>query len=185
MKTVIVTGIPGTGKTSVLNEAMEVLLREGKKAECVNFGDVMLEAAKVKNRDELRKLPQDKQIEIQKKAAAKIAVMAKKKNIFIDTHCTIRTPAGYLPGLPEWVLRALSPNVIVLIEAEPGEIASRRKSDEARNRDAETEEEIEVHQEINRAAAISYCMLTGATAKIIKNRQNRLIDAVKELVALI
>jgi len=145
----------------------------------------MLDAARIKHRDELRKMPQDKQVEIQKNAAAKIADMAKKETIFVDTHCTIRTPSGYLTGLPEWVLRALKPNVIVLIEADPAEIAKRRETDSSRDRDAETKDEIAVHQEINRAAAISYCMLTGATAKIIKNRQNKLLDAVKELVELI
>lgn len=185
IKTIIVTGLPGCGKTSVLNEALSVLAREGKKVKCVNFGDMMLEAAGVKHRDELRKMPQEKQVEIQKKAGTKIATLAKKETIFVDTHCTIKTPAGYLAGLPEWVLRELKPNVIVLIEADPLEIAGRRETDETRNRDAESKDEIAVHQEINRAAAISYCMLTGATAKIIKNRENRILDAVKELVLLV
>jgi len=185
MKTIIVTGLPGCGKTSVLNEALEVLKREESKVNCVNFGDVMLESAGVKHRDELRKMPQDKQVEIQKKAAEKIAAMAKKETIFVDTHCTIRTPSGYLAGLPEWVLRALKPNAIVLIEADPAEIAKRRETDSTRNRDDETKDEIAVHQEINRAAAISYCILTGSTTKIIKNRQNKLLDAVKELVSLV
>lgn len=183
-KTVILTGIPGSGKTSILTEALAMLSREKKPTISVNFGDVMLASSGAKNRDELRKLPQEKQVENQKKAAEKIAKMAKKENVIVDTHCTIRTPAGYLCGLPEWVLNALSPNVIVLVEAEPSEIAGRRESDETRKRDAESADEIDQHQKINRAAGISYCMLTGATMKIIKNRDNRLLDAVKELAGL-
>lgn len=183
-KTLIITGIPGCGKTTVLAESLAVLLRGGKMAKAVNFGDVMLEAAKVSHRDELRKMPQEMQAEIQKKAAEKIAKMAKDENVIVDTHCTIKTPAGYLSGLPEWVLRALKPNIIVLVEAEPSEIRGRRDSDETRKRDTESENEIALHQEINRAAAISYCMITGATMKIIKNRNDRVLDAVKDLSGL-
>ena len=183
-KIVILTGIPGSGKTSILTEAVALLNREGKKTVSVNFGDVMLETAGVKSRDEMRKLPQEKQVENQKKAAEKISKMANKENVIVDTHCNIKTPSGYLCGLPEWVLRNLKPNVIVLVEAEPSEIKSRRDSDETRKRDEETKEDIDAHQKINRAAGISYCMLTGATMKIIKNRQNKLVDAVKDLAGL-
>lgn len=183
-KIVILTGIPGSGKTSIMTEALAMLSREKKPTISVNFGDVMLETAGVKHRDEMRKLPQEKQVENQKKAAEKIAKMAKKENVIVDTHCTIKTPSGYLCGLPEWVLHALKPNVIVLVEAEPSEIKERRDSDETRKRDEESADDIDAHQKINRSAAISYCMLTGATMKIIKNRDNRLLDAVKELAGL-
>ncbi|VVB60108.1 Adenylate kinase [uncultured archaeon] len=200
-KIVILTGIPGSGKTSIMDEALKVLKRGGKKAECVNFGDVMLEVAGVKNRDEMRKLPQEKQVENQRKAASKIASMAQAEAVFkdkrtktvvaekpdvlfVDTHCTVRTPSGYLPGLPEWVLHSLRPNVIVLIEADPSQISRRRQADETRKRDEESEDEIALHQEVNRAAAISYCMVTGASMKIIKNRDKHLLDAVKQLTEM-
>ncbi len=183
-KIVILTGIPGSGKTSILTEALAMLSRDGKKVASVNFGDVMLETSGVKNRDEMRKLPPEEQAKNQKKAAEKIANKARTESVIVDTHCTIKTPAGYLCGLPEWVLRALKPNVIVLVEAEPTEIAGRRDSDATRKRDDDSVEEMRQHQKINRAAGISYCMLTGATMKIIKNKDNRLLDAVKDLVGL-
>ncbi len=200
-KLVVLTGIPGSGKTSIMQEALKLLKREGKKAECVNFGDMMFEVANVKNRDEMRKLSQEKQIENQRKAASRIAAMAqfeavfkdkrtktvaaeKPDVLFVDTHCTIRTPLGYLPGLPEWVLHALRPNVIVLIESDPSQIKRRRQADESRKRDEESEDDIALHQEINRAAAASYCMVTGASVKIIENRDKHLLDAVKELTGM-
>ncbi|MBU4245465.1 MAG: adenylate kinase [Nanoarchaeota archaeon] len=183
-KIVILTGIPGSGKTSILTESVAVLNREGKKTVSVNFGDVMFETSGVAHRDEMRKLPQEKQVENQKKAAEKIAQMARRENVIVDTHCTIKTPLGYLCGLPEWVLKNIKPNVIVLVEADPSEIKSRRDSDESRKRDEESSEDIDAHQILNRAAAISYCMLTGATMKIIKNRNDYLLDAVKDLIRL-
>lgn len=183
-KIVILTGIPGSGKTSILEESLKLLSREKKPTISVNFGDVMFESSGVKHRDEMRNLPQEKQIENQKKAAEKIAQMAKKESVIVDTHCTIKTPSGYLCGLPDWVLKNLKPNVIVLVEADPSEIKGRRDSDESRKRDDESAEDIDAHQKINRAAAISYCMLTGATMKIIKNRNKYLLNAVKELAGL-
>ncbi len=111
----VVTGVPGVGKTSV----MEGIARE-KGIRIVNFGTVMLEIAKskglVEDRDQIRKLPVEVQRDIQQKAGQKIFEMG---NALIDTHCTIKTPGGYYPGLPEWVLKTLKPNRIVLVEATP------------------------------------------------------------------
>ncbi len=174
---VIVAGIPGAGKTTVLNEALKL-----KEMEVINYGDVMFEMAKeygIKDRDEMRKLPYEKQRELQIKAARKIA---EKEHVIIDTHCTIKTPYGYLPGLPYDVLQILKPKRIILVEASPEEIERRRKKDaEIRQRDVESIEEIEMHQMMNRIAAMSYATLTNATVKIIENREGKLAEAAKEL----
>ncbi|MCD6331212.1 MAG: adenylate kinase, partial [Thermoplasmata archaeon] len=147
----IIAGIPGAGKTTVLNE---VIKKTG--IEVINYGDVMFGMAKkegIKDRDEMRKLPYEKQRELQRKAAEEIA---KKDNIIIDTHCTIKTPYGYLPGLPHDVLQILKPERIILIEADVEEILQRRKKDEEiRQRDKESKEEMEEHQLMNRIAGMS------------------------------
>ncbi|WP_456481709.1 adenylate kinase [Methanopyrus sp.] len=181
---VVATGVPGVGATTVTTEAVKEL--EGY--EHVNYGDVMLEIAKeeglVEHRDEIRKLPAEKQREIQRLAARRIAEMAEEKEgIIVDTHCTIKTPAGYLPGLPIWVLEELQPDVIVLIEADPDEIMMRRvKDSEERQRDYDRAHEIEEHQQVNRMAAMAYAAMTGATVKIIENHDGRLEEAVREFV---
>ncbi len=174
---VIIAGIPGAGKTTVLNEALKI-----KKMEVINYGDVMFEMAKqegIENRDEMRKLPYEKQRELQLKAAKRIA---EKDDVIIDTHCTIKTPYGYLPGLPYDVLQILQPKRIILIEAEPEEIETRRKKDEGiRKRDEESREEIELHQMMNRMAAMSYAVITNATVKIVKNRKGKIEEAAREI----
>ncbi|WP_456484105.1 adenylate kinase [Methanopyrus kandleri] len=181
---IVATGVPGVGATTVTTEAVKEL--EGY--EHVNYGDVMLEIAKeeglVEHRDEIRKLPAEKQREIQRLAARRIAEMAEEKEgIIVDTHCTIKTPAGYLPGLPIWVLEELQPDVIVLIEADPDEIMMRRvKDSEERQRDYDRAHEIEEHQKMNRMAAMAYAALTGATVKIIENHDDSLEEAVREFV---
>jgi len=176
MGVIVVTGIPGVGKTTVMKKAAE-----GIDIEFVTFGTVMTEIAKeiglVKDRDEMRKLTLGQQKDLQIKSAEKIARMG---NVILDTHCTVKTPKGYMPGLPEWVIKKLNPTAIVVVEADPEEIYNRRAGDPTRNRDPDTKEQIEEHQMINRAAAMSYATLSGATVKIVYNHDNAVDDAVKQ-----
>ncbi len=181
MKVIVITGIPGSGSTTVLSKVLEKL-----DFMHVNYGDVMLEIAKddnlVDNRDDLRKLSPDIQKEVQKKAAQSIREKSEQSNIIVDTHCTINTPSGFLPGLPKWVLDKLKPDMFVLLEADGDEILKRRISDTTRNRDSERLKDIELHQEMNRAASMAYAVLTGATVKIIENHDNKVDEAVDEMV---
>ncbi|MEM0467053.1 MAG: adenylate kinase [Candidatus Thermoplasmatota archaeon] len=176
MGVVVVTGIPGVGKTTVMKYAAE-----GLNIEFVTFGTVMadiaLEKKLVKDRDEMRKLSLEQQKKLQILTAEKVGKM---KNVIVDTHCTIKTPKGYMPGLPEWVLKKLKPTSIVIVEADPQEIFNRRAKDTTRNRDPDSVEKIAEHQMMNRAAAMAYAALTGATVKIVFNHDNALDAAVKE-----
>jgi len=181
MKVVVLAGIPGSGSTTVLNHALENLNYIN-----VNYGDEMLKIAQeeglVEHRDALRKLSPDTQKKVQKNAAKSIREKAEKTNIIVDTHCTIKTPSGFLPGLPKWVLDELQPDVFVLIEADGDEILLRRITDETRKRDMEKLKDIELHQEMNRAVSMAYAALTGATVKIIENHDNLLEKSVEEMV---
>lgn len=181
MKVVVIAGIPGSGSTTVLNKALENLNYIN-----VNYGDVMINIAQdegiVEDRDSLRTLSPDVQKEIQKNAAKSIREMSQVNNIIVDTHCTIKTPAGFLPGLPKWVLDELQPDMFILIEADNEEILIRRLSDKTRTRDMEKLKDIGLHQEMNRSVAMAYAALTGATVKIIKNHDNRLEEPVEDMV---
>ena len=176
MGVIVVTGIPGVGKTTVMKQAAE-----GIDIEFVTFGSVMIDIAKeiglVKDRDEMRKLTLEQQKDLQIRSAEKVASMG---DVILDTHCTVKTPKGYMPGLPEWVLKKLKPTAIVVVEADPDEIFNRRAKDATRNRDPDSEEEIAEHQQINRAAAMSYATLTGATVKIVFNHDDAIDEAVKQ-----
>jgi adenylate kinase len=177
MGTIILAGIPGAGKTTVIEKAKEKI-----SLGIVNYGDLMFETAKsrgVTHRDELRKLPLDLQKAIQIEAAEKIVKMGK---IVVDTHCTIKTPEGFLPGLPIWVLEKLKPISIILVEAYPQEIARRRSKDLTREREKANLKEIEEHQLMNRISAMTYAALTGATVKIISNHDDSLMKCVDKLI---
>lgn len=176
MGVIVVTGIPGVGKTTVMKKAAE-----GIDIKFVTMGTVMFEIAEeqglVKDRDDMRKLTLNQQKELQIKSAEKVSSMG---NVILDTHCSIKTPKGYMPGLPEWVVKKVNPTAIVLVEADPKEIYNRRANDTTRNRDPDSEEEIAEHQMMNRAAAMAYAALTGSTVKIVFNHDDKLDDAVKQ-----
>ena len=181
MGVIVVTGIPGVGKTTVMKRAAE-----GMDIQFATFGSVMIDLAKeanlVKDRDEMRSLSLEQQKELQIKTAEKVAQM---KDVIVDTHCTVKTPKGYMPGLPEWVIKKLNPTTIVIVEADPEEIYNRRAKDTSRNRDPDSEEKIAEHQQINRAAAMAYAALTGATVKIVFNHDDGIDEAVKEVAPVL
>ncbi|AAT43249.1 adenylate kinase [Picrophilus oshimae] len=162
---VVIAGVAGVGKSTVLDI---VSSRSGYTVK--NFGSVMLDLAissnLVKDRDEIRKLPVERQIELQRSASQKLGTM---DNIIIDTHMSIKSPGGYLPGLPEWVLRELNVSSYFLIEADPKEIKKRREEDPTRHRDDDTIDDIYEHQMVNRQFAISYSVFSGATVNFITN----------------
>jgi len=183
---VVVTGVPGVGKSTVVAGALEKLREEGLAYELVNYGDVMLEMMRermgIADRDEMRKIPFEPYREIQRAAAERIAEMAELKPVLLDTHCSVKKPEGYLPGLPRWALEILKPESIVLIEAEQKEVVARRTKDISRRRDEELLAEVSEHQQLNRAIAMAYAALVGATVKIVKNRDGKLNEAIRDMV---
>ena len=187
---VIVTGIPGVGKTTVINTAIEqVKEKHGEEVLMLNIGTEMFEVAVkkgyVKDRDELRKMSTARQREVQRQAGIVIAEKAKSARAIVDTHTLIQTNNGFLIGLPEWVVTAIKPKTVVLVEADSEKIASRRTGDETRTRDAQAVADIQIHQEMCRAAAVAVGTITGATVRIIKNREGLVEEAAAELASTI
>jgi adenylate kinase len=186
-KKVIITGVPGVGKTTVINTAMEKIAAEGTMYQYTNFGSFMFEVAAVEglvqDRDQMRKLDRPIQKHLQKLAAERISVI--DGNVIIDTHISVKTPSGYLAGLPEWVITAIMPDVLVLIETDVDQVLVRRLSDESRVRDVDCTKSISEHQEMNRAFAASCAMFTGCTVKIIVNADFLLDKTVEELAAIL
>ena len=183
---VIVTGIPGVGKTTVINTAIEMIKeKHNEEVLMLNFGTEMFEVASerglVQDRDELRKMVTAKQREVQRMAGKAIAEKAKSARVIVDTHTLIQTQNGFLIGLPEWVVKAIEPKTLVLVEAKPENIASRRSDDETRTRDEQFVDDIRIHQEMCRATAVAAATLTGATVRIIKNQEGKVEEAAMQL----
>ena len=136
-KKVIIVGIPGVGKTSLVTTIVEKLSESGIAVSVHSYGTLMLDEAKnigVQDRDELRKLPVEKQKQLQKNTAEKISKLT-DDIVFVDTHAFISTNEGFYPGLPNHVIQIIQPTHFIAISARPEEIYNRRMKDETRNRD--------------------------------------------------
>ncbi|MEM3011324.1 MAG: adenylate kinase [Candidatus Bathyarchaeia archaeon] len=190
-KVVVVTGIPGSGKTTVCNELQKLAQASNKSVTVINFGTVMLEVSKKRgeslHRDELRKSSLKFQHDVQTETAEAISKLIAKAegNIVVDTHMIVRTSEGYMPGLPQNVLQFIKPDVLVLVEAEAQEIVSRRAKDASRKRDEILEAEVENELAFSRLMACAVSVLTRAPVKIVKNKSGRQIEAAKELMTLL
>jgi adenylate kinase len=179
----IVVGLSGVGKGTVLEEAM--LLSENDY-EIINYGDKMLEIAKerdlVEHRDEMKNIEVDTYKEIQREAAEQIFEESEDKDVIVDTHAAIKSPYGYIPGLPKWTIENLQPDKIIILDASAEEIISRRESDSDRDRVKESVESMEEYREVAREMAATGSVLTGAYLKTIKNKAGKAEEAAEELI---
>jgi adenylate kinase len=179
----IVVGLSGVGKSTVLEEAMKLAEEE---YDIINYGDRMLETAKneglVDDRDELKNLDSETQKEVQRKAAESIVEDSEDGNVIVDTHAAIKTPHGFLPGLPKWTIENLEPEHLIILDASSQEIYERSTSDSDREREHTTVEDIDVYRSVAREMAATGSVLTGAYLKRIMNRPGKAQEAAQELV---
>lgn len=187
-KRAIIVGIPGVGKTTVITRAAELLNKKRKITTVVVFGTVMFEEAKkklgLKSRDDMRRMPVEDQRRLQEMAAQRIAEM-KDDIVLVDTHLFINTGEGYYPGLPMRLLNIMKPTNIVMVAADPGEIAERRKTDQTRQRDIATAENIQRELDISQVMVASCSILTGAPFAIIMNSDGRVDEAAANIAKML
>jgi adenylate kinase len=185
-KRAIIVGIPGVGKTTLITRAAD-MLNQARKTTVVIFGTVMFEEAKkmgLKNRDEMRRMNIEDQRRLQDLAAQRITEM-KDDIVMIDTHLFINTDEGYYPGLPMRLLSIMKPTNIIMVAADPSEIADRRKSDQTRQRDIASAENIQKELDISRVMVASCSILTGAPFAIIMNNDGQMREAAANIATIL
>jgi len=187
-KLIIVTGVPGAGKSTVLVESWKQVEKDLHYS-IVSFGTEMLtlcmEAGLVTDRDDMRNLSADAQEEMQWRTTKRI--VERPENILLDTHCTIKTGSGsYLPGFTPRMLERMSPKAIILVDAHEAEIRGRRRLDKSRPlRSIESNEDILEHKLINRAYAAAFSARSSCLLRIIQNNTGEFDRAVQEFVSTI
>ena len=186
-KKVVIVGIPGVGKTSLVQTIVKKLHENNIDTSVHSYGTMMLEEAKnigIKDRDELRRLPVEKQKELQKNTAKKISDL-KNNIIFIDTHAFISTQEGFYPGLPNHVIQIIQPTHFIAISARPEEIYNRRMKDETRNRDKVSIESIKKELAIQDSMLSTCSVLSGSPMKVILNNEGKIDEAANNVIKAI
>ena len=183
-KKVVIVGIPGVGKTSLVTKIAELIKQKNKTVSVHSYGTIMFEEAKkmgIKNRDELRTLPIKKQKELQKIAAETISNLSDDV-IFIDTHAFISTKAGFYPGLPNYVIQIIQPTNFIAITASPNEIHNRRMKDGTRERDPISIEDIKKELAVQDAMLSSCSVFSGSPMKVNFNHEGKIEEAAVNVI---
>jgi adenylate kinase len=184
MGVTIVSGVPGVGVSSVVAEAA----RRIESHRLFNLGDVMLEEARTRglaeSRDELSELSVREQEALQGYAAGYIRDEASDGPVIVNTRFVVRTSQGYLPGLPDPVLREINPSRLVLVDADPSTVVERREGETYRNYPEGGETEVRFHQRLERSAAFVYSSKSSATVHHVSNGGN-VEKAAEKLVSVV
>lgn len=182
MALIIVTGVPGSGKSTVLKTVGKMF----PSIKIIGYGEEMVKELAHQGiaRDDLRKMPVEKQVAIRKTVALKIA-QEKTGITILDSHASIKTEAGYTPGFPMDILSLLKPKAFVGVECPAELIVERRIHDSSRKRDDEDVRELALHQSLGRQYLVAYSAITGASLCIVENGPGELSDNVQPLVKLI
>ena len=188
-RTIIVAGVPGVGKTTILQELETVAREKNVPLKIVNFGNVMNELFKKQgkeiHRDRMRRQDIQLQSKVQQRAAQKIAKMPGNSALVVDTHMFVKTTDGIWPGTPIKVLKALDPGLIILIEADPEEVARRRTVDTSRERDSKSVDDADADLKWSRYMASANAVLAGVPIQIVENRDGQLRKSAEELLKII
>ncbi len=183
-KKIIIVGIPGVGKTTVVSRVVELLKEKNIKVSVSIFGTVMFDEAKkkgVQNRDDLRKLSVREQKELQSMAARTISAI-NDDVIIVDTHAFISTKEGFYPGLPHNVLEILNPDSFIMITARPEEIYNRRMTDTTRTRDIVSIDAIKKELDVTSAMLSTCSILCGSPIKMVLNTEGKVDEAARGIL---
>lgn len=182
----VVVGIPGVGKTTVMDNFVEMCQQKGIKARVLTMGTLMLEEAVARglaqDRDGLRGLTLKQQRELREASVPKILGAKKEATIvLLDTHFMVRSRGGYLIALPRKFLESISPESFVIVETSVDEIVRRRNKDSERTRDVVDRPEVRLEQDITRQAAFLLASLCNADVIRVLNRRNQAAQAAGKL----
>ena len=186
-KKIILVGIPGVGKTTLLTTMVEILKSNKKNVVVINYGSLMFDVAKengLTDRDQLRKLSVYEQQRLQKIAAEKIAGH-EEEVVIIDTHAFINSPEGYYPGLPEHVLKIIKPTNFVSVSAKPEEIYNRRMKDDTRNRDKITLANIKKELDVQSGMISACAVITGSPVRLVLNGEGKIDETADKIIRAI
>lgn len=186
-KKIILVGIPGVGKTTLLTTMVEILKDHKKNVVVINYGSLMFDVAKengLTDRDQLRKLSVSEQQHLQKLAAEQIS-HHEEEVVIIDTHAFINSPEGYYPGLPEHVLKIIKPTNFVSVSAKPEEIYNRRMKDDTRNRDKITLANIKKELDVQSGMMSACAVITGSPVRLVLNGEGKIDEAADKIIKAI
>ena len=177
-KIIIVAGLSGAGKTTLLNK-----LNPGNY-KIINIGTLMKGELSKKgeeiNRDTIKKLSNKELSKLRNIVFGRVQKL--KSNIVLDTHITIESGLGILPGIPYSTLRFLNNlSALVYINAPSEDIIKRRNTDKSRNREKQDAFSLDIQRIVDISALAYYSSYFNIPIYIIENKNRTLEKSIDDL----
>jgi len=180
---IMLTGVPGVGKTTVSQHPLIADMGVTVK----NYGQIMFSLGKQKGIvsvfKDLDTLTIDQRVELQADAARKIAEDTSAIAVVIDGHLIVDTASGFVPGLPLDCISTLDLTSIIMLWAEPKEVVTRRSNHVDKYsmlKQWSDSERVKTHQKVVFQVSVQYSILSHASFDVQNNRQNKVDETVKE-----
>ena len=185
-KIIIVAGLSGAGKTTLINSISKSLKHADINFKVVNVGTLM-EDIGIKNkyiwhRDQIKKIDVKLGSNLRELAYSKISKL--RENVLLDTHITIEneSESRFVSGLPSKTLKRLR-NVaaFVYINAPSEDIIKRRKTDKSRNREEQDAFSLDIQRIVDISALAYYITYFNIPLYIIENKNRTLEKSIDAL----
>ncbi|MGH3752003.1 MAG: AAA family ATPase [Pseudonocardiaceae bacterium] len=169
MRTVLVTGVQGVGKSTVTRLAAQALGLEGW-----DYADLMMQVEPaIRHKDDLRFIAWGDRVEIYRKVDELLAELfwpgdGRDVCILFENHLSIIDEVG-IRTFPHEDIRRYNSIGLVIVEAPPGDVLERRRTDQQRNRHVGSLAEIAEQQRVNRREAELIGRLTDMPLAIVAN----------------
>lgn len=157
---------------TIINLAIQ---RSGKKSfSLINFEDMGDMPGEMRNANSMIMTKQITSVYYEELEKRMISSMKDpSENLIINGFLALEIPViGYVHTIPDTFFRVYKPDMIVIFEK-----VFMAGEDE--------DESLIEHQKMSRDFAVNYALLSGSMLKIIKFRENNMMDAVNELSAII
>ncbi|MGH3975745.1 MAG: AAA family ATPase [Pseudonocardiaceae bacterium] len=169
MRSVLITGVQGVGKSTVSQLAAQALGMQSW-----DYADLMLRVAEgLRDKDEIGDLSREERNQIYLRVDTLLAEYfmpgdGRNECVLLENHLSILDDHGIRTFSHDAIPR-YNPVALVIIEAEPQQIIERRRTDARRSRHLGTIEEITKQQTTNRREASLIRQRFGLPAAYIQN----------------
>jgi adenylate kinase len=171
-KILVVTGVPGSGKDYLLEQAS----KEGvipSSVKSISFSTELFNYLKeaypqIQTRDDIRSLLS--QDEVRNGVLAVVGRVIEAQPATLNTHVVYKQRESFVSN-PD-IDKKIKPQGYLFVWSEPDQIAAWRAEDTSRVRPVESVEDIALHQDVALETVSAYARHTGASLKTIWNRSD-------------
>ena len=179
MRTVLVTGVQGVGKSTVTRLAAQTLGLENW-----DYADLMMQVEPtIRHKDDIRFIAWGDRVQVYRKVDELLTELfwpgdGRDTCILFENHLSIVDEVG-IRTFPHEDARRYNSIGLVIIEAPPNNVLERRRTDQQRNRHIGSLAEVAEQQRINRREASLIGRLTDIPLTIVTNNNQE--QAVRQL----